>query len=299
MKPKRFALIITVVVLFLCLFSVIAAGVGALYLQDQPPNSLEDSGYYIRRTKVFYYPGFGLSEPFEIEGADVDSFEVIDENYARDVRRVYHDGVPVSDSDPATFEIVDHYFARDSRHVYLNGVIHSNDPTNFENVAGNIYRDSQHIYWSTEPISDDPSNLVILDGSDSYTYFKDSTTIFIQGNPLQGADLATFSILKDAYSRDALHIFYFDQTISNADLTSFEIIDSPYARDAVHVYFMESNILDADPDTFQILNLNFQCAADATYAYYQGALIPGFDPASIPSDNKVTNCDANGIYFSP
>lgn len=299
MKSRQTPLIVGIIFICLCLIPLTVAGVGYLYMGDQPPSRLEDSGYYIRRTKVYYYPGFGLSEPFEIEDADVDSFEVIDENYARDVSRVYHDGIPVSDSDPATFEIVDHYFARDSRHVYLYGNIFSDDPVNFENVDGNIYRDSQHIYWSTVPISDDPSNLVILDGSDSYTYFKDSTTIFIQGNPIQDADPATFSIIEDAYSRDASHIFYFDQTISEADSESFEIIASPYARDAEHVYFMESRIPDADPDTFQILNLDFQCSADATHAYYQGVLIPGFDPASIPSDNTVTNCDQNGIYFSP
>jgi len=294
MKTKKWLVAIPVV------FGLCAVAVLALYLKvrNGPPGELDNSGYYVRPNKVYFHPGFGLASPFEIIGADPSTFKDLDGSYALDANHVYLDGVPIAKADPATFELVSGSFTRDAYHVFLGPDVFSHDPSHFENVEGNIFRDSQHIYWSTDIISDDPAHLVVLGNFGFYTYLKDSTTVFIQGNPIRDADPATFAIIQDAYSRDASHTFYFDQSLPEADSATFEIIASPYARDASHVYFMERILGDADPSTFVVLNVNFQCSADATHAYYMGNLIPNFDPSTIPPGAKVTNCDANGIYFS-
>lgn len=294
MKTKKWLTAILVV------FGLCAVTVLALYLKvrNGPPSDLANSGYYIHPNKVYFHPGFGLASPFEIIGADPATFTDLDGSYALDANHVYLDGVRMDEADPATFELVTGSFTRDAYHVFLGLDVFSDDPAHFENVEGNIFRDSEHIYWSATIISDDPAHLIILGSSGFYTYLRDSTTVFIQGNLLQDADPVTFAIIEDAYSRDAAHIFYFDQSLPEADSATFEIIASPYARDATHVYFMERILADADPSTFVVLNVKFQCSADATHAYYMGDLIPGFDPASIPPGVNVTNCDANGIYFS-
>lgn len=292
MKRKPWLIVFSVLAGVCCIASFVVYRL----IVSLAPSNFDDSGYYVRGSKVFYHRGFP-GEPFVIPNVDTHSFVIIDSEYAHDKTYVYLLGAILPGADPASFEIFDDTFTRDANHVYLQDQIFSDDPAHFEHVDGNIYRDSQHIYWSTSVISDDPSHLTVLGNSGFYTFLRDSTSVYIQGNPIQGVDPATFKLISDAYSRDASHIFYFDQAISGVDLSTFEVIASPYSRDAAHVYFMENILPDADPAAFVVLNVDFQCSADATHAYYQGDLIPNFDPASIPDGAIVTNCDESGIYF--
>jgi hypothetical protein len=263
-----------------------------------PPSNFDDSGYYVRGSKVYYHRGFP-GEPFVVPNVDIDSFIIIDSEYAQDKTYVYLHGAILPGADPDSFEIFDNTFTRDANRVYLQDQVFSEDAAHFEYVTRIIYRDSHHIYWSTSTISDDPENLIILGDEGFYTFFKDSTTVFINGGPIEGADPATFTLLREAYSRDASNIFYFTSIIFGADMSTFEIIETPYARDASHVYFMENVLPDADPATFIVLNIDFQCSADATHAYYQGDLILGFDPTIIPAGATVGSCDGTQIYFYP
>jgi hypothetical protein len=290
-----------IVVGFLCLICVVIGGIGYFYASNQPPSTITSgSGYYIRWTKVYYLGGFP-STAFEIEGADVSTFEILDEAqvYARDKNQVYFHGHPIPGADSATFELLESPYSRDKNHVYVSDVIHSNDPANFEFVNGYLMRDSEHIYWSQEIISDDPSNLIIIDDLGFYTYWKDSKNIFINGSPIEAANIETFEIIADAYSHDATYVFYHTEIISQADVTTFEVLEPPYAKDNTAVFWMEQILPNADPQSFRILNVKFQCSADSQTAYYQGDPIPNFDPNIIPATSQVTNCDINGLYFSP
>ncbi|MBK7320298.1 DKNYY domain-containing protein [Candidatus Villigracilis affinis] len=296
-NTKRTYLIAAAV--FLCLCPLVAAGIGYLYFSDMPPGSLSDSGYYVRRTKVYFHPGFGLASPFEITGADHDSFVILDQSYALDASHVYIDGSQIPDADPSTFELLQHPFARDSRHVYASGHAFSDDPANFESLAENISRDGKHIYWNAGIISDDPSHLVIIGSWNYHTYLKDSKTVFVNGNPIQGADANSFEVIADAYSRDERHVFYFYEIIPNADGATFEMLESPYARDGNAVYWMGQAIPNADPKTFKVLNANFECSADADHAYYQDQVIANVDPSALPSNIQVTGCSETEIYTNP
>jgi hypothetical protein len=120
MKTNR-TLIISIII-FLCLICLIIGGIGYFYLANQPPTRLSDSGYYIRITKVYYYPGFGISGPFEIEGAHVSTFEFLDEfdHFAKDKNHVYYHGVIIPAAEPQTFYILSaiHRCAADANHAY-------------------------------------------------------------------------------------------------------------------------------------------------------------------------------------
>jgi hypothetical protein len=288
-----------IVLAFFCLICLVITFIGYLYLSDQPPSTVtSNSGYYIRRTKVFYLGGFP-STAVEIYGADVNTFQIIDSVYAKDKSNVYFNGFVIPDSDPATFELLGTWFSRDKNHVYVSGQIFTDDPENFEIIDGNIYIDSQHIYWSTTIISDDPQNLVVIGSFGFYTYFKDSQTVFVNGNAINGADLNTFEVINEGYSRDAENAFYFDELIPDADVESFEALEQQYAKDAAFAYWMGEPIPGSDPATFIVLNADFECTADATHAYYQDQQIQGFDPNSIPAGAHVNNCDLSTVYFTP
>src|SRR5688572_21346660 len=278
-----------IVLVFLCLICLFVGSIGYFYASNQPPSTLTSgSGYYIRWTKVYYLGGFP-STAFELEGADVSTFEILDEEqtYARDKNQVYYNGNVIPDADSATFELLESYYSRDKNNVYVSGNIFSTDSANFEFLRGNLMRDSQHIYWAAEIISDDPSNFTIIDDSTPTTYWKDSNYIFFNSSPIDTASMDTFEIIDDTYSRDDSNVFYRNDVISQADIASFEIIESPYSKDDFSVFFMENIIPDADPQTFQILNIKFQCSADAQTAFYQGDPIPNFDPNTIPSTSQV------------
>jgi len=277
---------------------VVAIGIWVVSLQNRPPSSLNnDSGYYVRGSKVYYLGGFP-STAFEIENADAGAFQIIDSQYAFDNARVYFDGTAIPDSDPSTFEVLEQHFSHDARHVYLSGQIFTDDPINFEILAEDLSRDREHIYWSGYTISDDPTHLEIIFSQDHYTYINDSKTVYVNGGPIVEADVNTFEVFSAGYARDASQIYYFDQAMS-ADPNTFEVLEIPYSRDSQNVFWMENQIKNADPQTFRILNSNFECSADLKIAFYQDQPIPNFDPNTIPSGSQVTNCDINGMYFSP
>ena len=119
MKSNRMPLIIGILFVIFCCISVF---VGFLYFQTRPPGRLSDSGYYVRITKVYYYPGFGLSEPFEIENAHVSTFEILDElgQYAKDKNHVYFQGAIIPEADPQTFSVLNENYncAVDANHAY-------------------------------------------------------------------------------------------------------------------------------------------------------------------------------------
>lgn len=287
-----------IVVSFLCLCFFAATSIGYFYFANKPPSNLtNDSGYYIRGSKVYYLGGFP-SEAFEIENVNASKFQILDSQYAVDDVHVYFNGSSIFDADPSTFEVMESPFSRDSRNVYVSGEFFIDDSVNFEILGKNISRDSQHIYWSTSIISDDPANLEIIFSQDFFTYFKDSQTVFINGNPITDADPSTFEVLTFGYGRDKNKIFYSYRAMP-ADINTFEVLEIPYSKDSQKVFYMENIIRDADPNTFRVLNANFECSADSQTAFYQDQAIPNFDPNIIPATSQVTNCDINGLYFSP
>jgi hypothetical protein len=270
-----------------------------LYLTNLPPSPLDSSGYYVRGGKVYYNRGFPDGS-FVIATADAGTFKDIGSGYARDQRQVYFRGSRILGADVPSFVLLPAADAsKDKNHVYQGIEVVSDDPAHYEFLGGPLTKDSQHVYWSNKIISDDPAHFVIIKASGVYSYDRDSQTVFVQGNPIAGADPATFTVIQEDYARDQGHIYYFDQVIMGAHLATFQVLASPYARDAQSVFWMEHLIPGADPQTFKILNLAFQCTADQKQAYYQNQVIANADPKTFPPGKTVNNCSATDIFFSP
>lgn len=284
---------------FICLICLVLGGIGYFYFANLPPSVMGDSGYYIRLTKIYYKGGFP-SAPFELEEADKQTFEILDNyrGYAKDKNYVYLDGIPIPVADSTTFELLEDPYSRDKNHVYVSSSIHSNDPANFEIVYGYIMRDSQHIYWSDKIISDDPSNIEIIEDLGFYTYWRNSTNIFINGSPIEDANVDTFEPIADAYSHDDIYIFYGAEILPQADVTSFQFLESPYTKDNTYVFWKANIIPNADPTTFVVWLANFECSADAQTAFYQDQPIPNFDPSTIPADTQVIGCNNTEVILS-
>lgn len=278
---------------------LIAVAVLGSCTRDKPPNSLfEAAGYHVRGETVYYLAAFP-GEAFEIVGAEPDSFEALDATYARDRSTVYVSGGPLTGADAATFELLDRQgFARDRHHVYRNDHRLSDDPDHFELLDAGLAKDSHAVYWPDgRVLSDDPAHFIVVSTKDHYLFTKDRGAVHVNGNPIAGADPATFAVLQGGYSRDAGRVFYFDRQIAGADTASLHPLDGPYAADAARVYWMGTVIKGADPATFRVLNADFECSADATRAYYRDVVVAGADPDTFPPGRAVTRCDETTISF--
>lgn len=268
--------------------------------REAPPSSLFNAGgYHVRGEKIYYLRSFP-GDAFEIDGADPASFHVFDQTYARDKSTVYVDGRALPGADARTFDLLDRPgFAKDANHVYQRDRRLSDDPTHFELLDGELSKDSAAVYWSDGAVlSDDPAHFAIITNVDSYLFTKDATTVHANGNPIDGADPATFEVLQGAYARDDKRVYYFAEQIADADLASFRALDGPYAADATRVYWMGEPITGADPESFRVLNADFECSADARRAYYRDSVVAGADPSTFPPNRSVTRCDETSMTFA-
>jgi hypothetical protein len=66
-------------------------------------------------------------------------------------------------------------------------------------------------------LSDDPTHFAIISNKDHYLFTKDSRTVHANGNPIDGAEPATFRVLQGAYAQDDRHVFYFADQIMDAE----------------------------------------------------------------------------------
>lgn len=264
------------------------------------PNPLFDAaGYHVRGDRVYYLQAFPGTAS-ELAGADAETFEILDRTYAKDGRRVYVDGTPLADADAASFVLLDRSnYAKDIRHVYAYDRVVSDDPEHYELLDANLAKDSDHVYWSDGSVlSDDPAHFAIVSNADYYTYTSDATTVHVNGAAIDGADPATFRVLKNAYSRDDGGAFYFTDAMPGADAEALEVLAGSYARDPRNAYWMGTVIPEAAAASFTVLNANFECTADGTRAYYRDTVIADADPATFPRGKAVTGCSETVITFA-
>lgn len=267
--------------------------------RNKPPSSLFDAaGYHVRDGKVYYLnalPG----KAFDIDGADAASFQAVDATYARDKWAVYFEGHPIAGADASSFAVLDRPgFAKDRHHVYQLDRPISDDPAHFELLDDSLSKDSATVYWSNGSVlSNDPAHFAIISNTDHYLFTKDARTVHVNGNPIAGADPATFRALAGAYAQDRQRIYYFTESVADADAASFRALDGPYALDARRAYWMGKAIEGANPATFRVLNAAFECSADASHAYYRQSVIADADPHTFPPGRAVTGCTETSIAF--
>jgi hypothetical protein len=265
-----------------------------------PSSLFHAAGYYVRGDTVYYLDAFP-GKAFEIEQADAKTFTILNTTYAKDANAVYLDGVPLTEADPASFDLLEvPDFSRDAGHVFMRDHMLTTDPDHFVflNGDGGLTKDSAHVYWSDGSVlSDDPEHFKILSDADHLLYASDSSTVYVNGNPIKDADPATFGVLRGAYAKDGTRTYYFNEIVGDADAATFQVLDGPYARDGAHAYWMGKVVPGADPAGFVVLNADFECAADSAHAYYRDMLIEGFDPRTIPRDATVTNCSETSLSY--
>ncbi len=220
-----------------------------------------------------------------VVGADPKTFEIINEEFAKDKTHVYYEGDMLEDSNSPTF--VPGPIPKDKYSVYLLLICKDNqwdqcyqkvagaDPATFEPVKYGFYKDKSHIFYNTKLVPEaDVNTFAIYDGGKyDYTYGYDKNYIFVIGYDRVGVIKEKCSDLNRIggyYLKCDDKVYYEDKLLVGADVNTMRPVGvtSNYAKDSKTVYFDGEVVVGADASTFEIGDgIN---AKDKNYTYRFG-----------------------------
>lgn len=171
---------------------------------------------------------------------------------------------------------------------------------------------------SFEQVSADVDHFKPLDAEcQSYQcYWRDSTTVYIYGDEVAGADVGTFRILLSemggdqytGYAVDKNAVYYRGVTLTEADPATFEALTSSVGKDNSSVYIF--NLLQSvveDPESFQVLIEDcyvYDCIYGDSKAFYRfntmekGAKLEKIDlPADVDLASFSEVADSENMFF--
>ncbi|MDB5225299.1 MAG: hypothetical protein JWL87_251 [Candidatus Adlerbacteria bacterium] len=233
------------------------------------------NGEYFKDKDFVYHTTWQYFSGREV--ADLESFEVVGEEYTKDAVHVYWGREPLLEADPATFVVFDSvrscgqhctYSAGDKNHKYLqNQVVQADSVPSLQKLDDTFATDGTFVYAVYSP------------------------TLDLYANPpvkLEGIDAKTFKLrclLGGLYefACDSSHLISPGLAVvvkGNYDLASLQKLEGGYFKDKQYVYRLHhSNAMDrvegADLDTFTFVNDDSIDAQDKNQVYFCGIL---FDP---------------------
>ena len=286
------------------LYIIIVIGF-ALYVNNPtannatPFNKKISKQYHIKEGKVIYVMGGNFFElgGTEIEGADLDTFEVIDQSYAKDIHHIYYDGKPIAESNPSSVAFVasaltksganSGYLINDDKVLCFGDVIKGADPASFTFILGVYAMDKDYLYHYTDTkMKRTAIPTAITNASDGY--IQHGEEILYEGKIISN-QANSFTIIDEAYSKDAFHVFYHGAILKNVDAQSFVILSPYYRKDKNQAYYFNNPILGSDPTTFKVLNEAI--STDQKNLYYDAQLIQNIKRSEITQSyaNELQN----------
>lgn len=231
-----------------------------------------------------------------IEGADPESFQPLDDHYAKDARQVYY---------ASTYRVSQDYFTTKRARVR---VVEGADGASFRLLRDGYARDAQRVYFEGASIEvEDVDTFELLD----YGFARDRVRGYYMEEPVPGSDGSTFVVLDSHYAKDAQHVFHCDlepgvdgspprrvtAQLPSADPASFISLDSGYANDAGQAYY-RGRVIVRDPGSFSVLYFDY--AKSSSRVFYRGDIVEGADAATFavveqPS-GEFDAQDANATY---
>ena len=139
---------------------------------------------------------------------------------------------------------------------------------------------------------------------------KSSSSCYMGGIRLRGADAASFQALNYAYAMDISAVYTTSGRIAGADTSTFQILDNGqndsgapqgYAKDKNNVYFHNGDgkvkvLKTADVCSFQSLGDTY-FAKDCRHIYAYGKILPKADLNSWKLIGHLYSCDDSHIYY--
>jgi len=201
--------------------------------------------------------------------------------YARDARTVVYEGRPLLGAHAKSFQVLDDgwglYYAKDRRRVYAGGKPISDDVASFQVLGGGYATDGKHGFYGSVRLPGRNFTMPVPGSG----YAKTDSAVFVHGKVLSGIDPASFQVFENSsYARDRTSVLVDGEVIPGADPATFEVLAAPvrHARDRRHVYYGKKVVEGADPASIaQISNYYFR---DARAVFLEGWRVPDADPAT-------------------
>ena len=254
----------------------------------------------------------------EIFYPDMESFKILDENYAIDKDSVFfhnsnitRQNSDIENVDLSTFEIINETLSKDKNNVYKWSSILTSDQTgdpldiktfsiikspngeiNYVKDKNGIYDISMLFAEKLEGIKDENTFRVLGD-----VYTEDKYNIYYYDVKIKNVDKSSFKSLGNGYGRDKNNIFYNEKRMKVSDISSFEVMNSNYSKDKNTVFYNGDIIKNADSSSFKIIDGNY--SKDKNSVYYNGEKFQGADPETFEVDVfSYFEKDKNNIFYN-
>ena len=254
----------------------------------------------------------------EIFYPDMESFKILDENYAIDKDSVFfhnsnitRQNSDIENVDLSTFEIINETLSKDKNNVYKWSSILTSDQTgdpldiktfsiikspngeiNYVKDKNGIYDISMLFAEKLEGIKDENTFRVLGD-----VYTEDKYNIYYYDVKIKNVDKSSFKSLGNGYGRDRNGIFYNEKRMKVSDISSFEVMNSNYSKDKNTVFYNGDIIKNADSSSFKIIDGNY--SKDKNSVYYNGEKFQGADPETFEVDVfSYFEKDKNNIFYN-
>ncbi|WP_298547502.1 DKNYY domain-containing protein [uncultured Aquimarina sp.] len=185
-----------------------------------------------------YYLDTSEAEAFEVlEGADAQTYEQLSYDFAKDKNFIYRNNEKCTVVDRESFEIINDQFCKDVKGVYhyqygepLLKIDGANISETISLTRSHI-RDDRNIYFYLSYRGGDYIQEVIklpFKNSDEIIFFDDASLlkidnqIFYDGLLINKADASSFSELEYGYAKDIHHVFFQGEIIEGADVSTFK-----------------------------------------------------------------------------
>ena len=288
--------------------------------------------YEITTTGVFWpYRGLETMESgakYKIVGADPTTFTVlnrVEDQYlshcfGKDAVSVYQGSLKIEQADPETFSIVAQYTGRfedmpiskDARRLYAGttALLPIPDLSTFI-VLNPHYAKTDGVVYYIGTIHQEKVSAV--EGAEAATftlvkdgYAKDAQRVYLNGIKIPEADPATFIVFHfegntptlgeaSSWSKDAYHVYRNHVIVQSADPATFAY-GNGYGRDALTLFDENGNSIEINPNTFAPLSAGYD--RDSAQVSYYGSVVPGADPTTfeVLDANTPYARDARHIY---
>ena len=172
-------------------------------------SSCKKSGYQTKNGGIYY-------RDYLMRTADYDSFQELNDVFARDKTWGYYRGVTLESSDGASFAALDEHYAKDKATVY-----YCDNYIDFK-----LFETSRKDKISRVSIADAGSFTVLIN-----EYAKDKFRCYYQGKGFAVKDIASFEPLNYGFGKDK-HVGYFElKAIPGSKGSSFSVLNRNFSKD--------------------------------------------------------------------
>lgn len=158
-------------------------------------------GYHQEGDQVYYYNELDYPSKSNFL-ADLESFKIINDLYAKDKDYIFYKGKKIYGADVTSFEL-------------------------FKDGYGNLRfgKDNFSVYYEGKKIEDADPKTIQSVGQNNNLYLKDKKAVYIYGYKIIDADPQSFEVLDCAFSRDKNAVYKYQEKIS-FDPSSFQVSNS-------------------------------------------------------------------------